>query len=339
MVQPEVSVVHAYFNPSSICSHKVLLTLYEGGVSFVPHSISLGKLEQYDPEYAVINPKMVVPSLVVADPSKSVGQEEGKETDADELLKEAISKAVTRGIPLIRSGKDGDDAVHVVNDSADIIQYIAKHLATKGHSLLCDSEDILRHNQLDKLMRAFPTVLLSFGILTHPELMYDHDPEGLKTAMKTSEFQKLVADVPRHRDYMSNKVPHLQNLCDEYPQLKSIYEQKIEYVVNSYLKCDESTTRHAISEAEEATSALEKQLELQAKKKEKSSDDQGKEDVFLLSNSTITLIDIPWAVILHRIVRLGLTDRLLTPYPRVHKYYKTLAARDAFQKVLNESGF
>ncbi len=48
---------------NSICTQKVLMTLYEKGLDFDVQEINLFKNEQYDPEYLKLNPKGVVPTL------------------------------------------------------------------------------------------------------------------------------------------------------------------------------------------------------------------------------------------------------------------------------------
>ena len=48
---------------NSICTQKVLMTLYEKGLDFGVDEINLFKNEQYDPEYLKLNPKGVVPTL------------------------------------------------------------------------------------------------------------------------------------------------------------------------------------------------------------------------------------------------------------------------------------
>ena len=49
---------------NSICTQKVLMTLFEKNLPFETKRVDLFKNEQYNPEYLKINPKGVVPSLV-----------------------------------------------------------------------------------------------------------------------------------------------------------------------------------------------------------------------------------------------------------------------------------
>ena len=49
---------------NSICTQKVLITLFEKGLSFETKRVDLFKNEQYDPAYLKYNPKGVVPTLV-----------------------------------------------------------------------------------------------------------------------------------------------------------------------------------------------------------------------------------------------------------------------------------
>jgi len=56
--------VHLYHFPLSLCSQKVRQILEEKGVYWQSHVILLPAYEQYDPAYARINPRCVVPALV-----------------------------------------------------------------------------------------------------------------------------------------------------------------------------------------------------------------------------------------------------------------------------------
>jgi glutathione S-transferase len=49
---------------NSICTQKVLITMFEKNLSWDTHRVNLFKNEQYDPEYLKYNPKGVVPTLV-----------------------------------------------------------------------------------------------------------------------------------------------------------------------------------------------------------------------------------------------------------------------------------
>ena len=49
---------------NSICTQKVLITLFEKGLSWDTKRVDLFKNEQYDPQYLKYNPKGVVPTLV-----------------------------------------------------------------------------------------------------------------------------------------------------------------------------------------------------------------------------------------------------------------------------------
>jgi ganglioside-induced differentiation-associated protein 1 len=49
---------------NSICTQKVLITLFEKGLSWDTKRVDLFKNEQYDPAYLKYNPKGVVPTLV-----------------------------------------------------------------------------------------------------------------------------------------------------------------------------------------------------------------------------------------------------------------------------------
>lgn len=53
-----------YTARNSICTQKVLITLYEKGLEWDEIIIDLFRNEQYSPDYLAINPKGVVPSLV-----------------------------------------------------------------------------------------------------------------------------------------------------------------------------------------------------------------------------------------------------------------------------------
>jgi ganglioside-induced differentiation-associated protein 1 len=49
---------------NSICTQKVLITLFEKGLTWDTKRVDLFRNEQYDPEYLKYNPKGVVPTLV-----------------------------------------------------------------------------------------------------------------------------------------------------------------------------------------------------------------------------------------------------------------------------------
>ena len=49
---------------NSICTQKVLITLFEKGLSWETKRVDLFKNEQYDPAYLKYNPKGVVPTFV-----------------------------------------------------------------------------------------------------------------------------------------------------------------------------------------------------------------------------------------------------------------------------------
>jgi ganglioside-induced differentiation-associated protein 1 len=49
---------------NSICTQKVLITLFEKGLTWDTKRVDLFKNEQYDPAYLKYNPKGVVPTLV-----------------------------------------------------------------------------------------------------------------------------------------------------------------------------------------------------------------------------------------------------------------------------------
>jgi len=57
--------VHLYHFAISLCSQKVRQGLDEKRVPYISHQILLPAHEQYDPEYVRINPRCVVPTLVV----------------------------------------------------------------------------------------------------------------------------------------------------------------------------------------------------------------------------------------------------------------------------------
>ena len=57
--------VHVYHFPLSLCSQKVRQGLDEKGVRWISHVVQLPLYEQYDPSYVRINPRCVVPTLVV----------------------------------------------------------------------------------------------------------------------------------------------------------------------------------------------------------------------------------------------------------------------------------
>ena len=64
-VSPAEGVVLYHF-PPSLCSQKVRLALVEKGVQWTPRLVNIGPvLENYEPWYARINGRMVVPTLVV----------------------------------------------------------------------------------------------------------------------------------------------------------------------------------------------------------------------------------------------------------------------------------
>ena len=50
---------------NSVCAQKVRITLHEKGLKWKAHEVNLFTGEQYDPEYLKLNPKGVVPTLVV----------------------------------------------------------------------------------------------------------------------------------------------------------------------------------------------------------------------------------------------------------------------------------
>lgn len=50
---------------NSVCSQKVRITMSEKGLDWETHEVNLFTSEQYDPEYLKLNPKGVVPTLVV----------------------------------------------------------------------------------------------------------------------------------------------------------------------------------------------------------------------------------------------------------------------------------
>jgi glutathione S-transferase len=53
-----------YYSWYSICSEKVLLCLFEKGLSFEGHHIDLFDFDQVEPAYLAINPNGVVPTLI-----------------------------------------------------------------------------------------------------------------------------------------------------------------------------------------------------------------------------------------------------------------------------------
>jgi len=57
--------IHLYHFPGSLCSQKVRQTLDEAKTTYRSHVVSLPKNEQYDPSYVRMNPRCVVPTLVV----------------------------------------------------------------------------------------------------------------------------------------------------------------------------------------------------------------------------------------------------------------------------------
>ena len=57
-------IVILYHGRASTCSKKVRLSLYEKGVPFESRLLDLQKFEQHQPDYLLINPKGVVPTLV-----------------------------------------------------------------------------------------------------------------------------------------------------------------------------------------------------------------------------------------------------------------------------------
>ena len=52
-----------YHDYNAVCCQKVELTLFEKGVTYEDHIISLFRSEQYSPDYLKINPRGVVPAL------------------------------------------------------------------------------------------------------------------------------------------------------------------------------------------------------------------------------------------------------------------------------------
>ncbi|MGY9001068.1 MAG: glutathione S-transferase family protein, partial [Rhodospirillales bacterium] len=52
-----------YHDHNAVCCQKVELTLFEKGVTYEDHIISLFRSEQYSPDYLKINPRGVVPAL------------------------------------------------------------------------------------------------------------------------------------------------------------------------------------------------------------------------------------------------------------------------------------
>jgi glutathione S-transferase len=54
-----------YHNALSTCSQKVRLVLAEKGIEFESRLIDLMSGQQHDPQYVALNPKHVVPTLVV----------------------------------------------------------------------------------------------------------------------------------------------------------------------------------------------------------------------------------------------------------------------------------
>lgn len=56
---------HLYHFPGSLCSQKVRQMLDEAKVTYTSHVVNLPKNEQYNPSYVRINPRCVVPTLVV----------------------------------------------------------------------------------------------------------------------------------------------------------------------------------------------------------------------------------------------------------------------------------
>merc|ERR1712071_569459 len=57
--------VHLYHFPLSSDCQKVQQALDEAKVKYTSHYVSLPKFEQYDPKYAQLNPRCVIPTLVV----------------------------------------------------------------------------------------------------------------------------------------------------------------------------------------------------------------------------------------------------------------------------------
>lgn len=57
--------IHLYHFPGSLCSQKARQVLEEAQVKWTSHVINLNNNDQYDPAYVRINPRCVVPTLVV----------------------------------------------------------------------------------------------------------------------------------------------------------------------------------------------------------------------------------------------------------------------------------
>ncbi len=71
--------VHVYHFPLSLCSQKVRQALAEKGVEWTSHVVHLPLYDQYEPSYVRINPRCVVPTLVV----------EGRvTTDSENIIRE-----------------------------------------------------------------------------------------------------------------------------------------------------------------------------------------------------------------------------------------------------------
>lgn len=57
--------VHLYHYPMSACSQLVRVALAHKDIDYVSHYVSLGSFDQYSPQYVKINPRGLVPTLVI----------------------------------------------------------------------------------------------------------------------------------------------------------------------------------------------------------------------------------------------------------------------------------
>ena len=58
-------MLELYHHGSSVCAAKVRIVLAEKGLQWKGHYLDILKGDQFDPEYMKLNPKAVVPTLVL----------------------------------------------------------------------------------------------------------------------------------------------------------------------------------------------------------------------------------------------------------------------------------
>lgn len=157
-------MVELFHFPPSLCSQKVRLALAEKGVAYDARLVNIGPvLENYEPWYARINPRMVVPTLVVGDRVVASG---------------SASSAAERSAGM-RIG-----AERTITDSARIVVFVDEHF--DGPDLRAASPQVQRWVALQDGLKIREIAYAPTG--------------GLIGFLSKGSFDKRVVALERHRD-------------------------------------------------------------------------------------------------------------------------------------------